>query len=157
MDYEKLIFVCIRSIQRIIIKHVLAVARDEICKVLDLHTLSAHLWNVVWPLLKHGLWKVIVFDGLRSIPCIIIKHLLAAARYEICKVLDLHTFSYIWTCFNSIGKRHGLMHILDVVLVDKNLCNSMKRTLANVYFISMQCFLNHVSYIFDWFSNAGLH
>ena len=90
----KLLFcVGFRSILRNIIKHVLVAARDEICNVLDLHTCVAHLWNVVWPWLKYGLWKVIVFVGLRSIPRIIIKHVLAAARDEICKVLDLHTFS----------------------------------------------------------------
>ena len=36
MDYEQLCFVGLSSIQRVIIKHVLAVARDEIYKVLDL-------------------------------------------------------------------------------------------------------------------------
>ena len=34
------VFVCLRSIARIIIKHVLAAAWDEIYKVLDLHTFS---------------------------------------------------------------------------------------------------------------------
>ena len=33
----------LRSVQRIIIKHVLVAARDELCKVLDLHTFAAHL------------------------------------------------------------------------------------------------------------------
>ena len=66
MDYETCRFVCtsmtrglamlkiwnmkiscfvagLRSIQCIIIRHVLAPASDEICKVLDLHTFAAHL------------------------------------------------------------------------------------------------------------------
>ena len=82
---------------------------------------------------------MIVFVCLRSIPRIIIKHVLAAAWDEIYKVLDLHTFSQLLTRFNSIGKRNGFMHILDVVLVHKPLCNFMKRTLAmvKVWFINM--------------------
>ena len=161
MDYNKCVFdsgPC--SIQSTIIKHVLACARDEICRVRIWHTVYwirkcsdcigkghglvhmkrglalSKLWimnnvvmcwssfdtayhhktrsgscqgrnmqslrfthicctsmNVVRPCLNYGLWKVIVFVGLRSIPRIIIKHVLAAARDEICKVLDLHTFS----------------------------------------------------------------
>ena len=67
MDYETCRFVCtsmkrglpvakiwimkigagLRSITCIIIKHVSATDRDEICKVLHLHTLSAPLRNVV--------------------------------------------------------------------------------------------------------------
>ena len=38
MDYETFFFAGPRSIQRIMEKHVLAVARNEIRKVLDLHT-----------------------------------------------------------------------------------------------------------------------
>ena len=131
----------VRSITCITIRHVLAAARDEICKILDLRTLSAHLWNVVWPWSKHGLWEVLFFDGLRSIQRIIRKHVLVTARNEICKVLDLHTFSEIWTCFKSIGELNGFMHMLDAVLVDKSWCNSMKRTLATikVWFINMLC------------------
>ena len=34
------------------------------------------------------------------------------------------------TCFNSIGKRDGLVHILDAVPVHKILCEYVKRTLA---------------------------
>ena len=63
---------------------------------------------------------MLVCVGLRSIPRIIIKHVLAAARDEVCKVKDLHTFSEICTCFNSMRKRNGVMHILDVVLAHKS-------------------------------------
>ena len=82
---------------------------------------------------------MIVFVGLRSIPRIIIKHVLAAARDEVYKVLYLHTSSQLLKYSNSIGKSHGFMHILDVVLVHKSLCNLMKRTLAmvKVWFINM--------------------
>ena len=84
---------------------------------------------------------MIVFVCLRSIPRIIIKHVLAAAWDEIYKVLDLHTFSQLLTRLHFIGKRNGFMHILDVVLVHKRLCNFMKRTLAlvQVWFINMLC------------------
>ena len=75
----------LRPIQCIIIRHVLAAARDEVCKVLDLHTFAAHLWSVAWPWLKYGLWRVLFFVGLRSIPRIIIKHALAAAGTKYAK------------------------------------------------------------------------
>ena len=82
---------------------------------------------------------MIVVVCLRSIPRIIIKHVLAAAWDEIYKVLELHTFSQLLTRFNFIGKRNGCMHILDVLLVHKRLCNFMRRTLAlvKVWFINM--------------------
>ena len=47
------------------------------------------------------------------------------------------------TCFNTIGKRIGLVHIWDVVLVQKILCEYVKRDLAmvKVWFINMVCVL----------------
>ena len=58
----------------------------------------------------------------------------------------------------SIGKHNGFMHLLDAVLVHKSLCSFMKRTLVvKVWFISMLCFVFYISYVFDCFSNAGLH
>ena len=82
---------------------------------------------------------MIAFVGLRSIPRIIIEHVLAAARDEIYKVLDSQTCSQLLTCFNSIGKRNGCMQMLDVVLVHERLCNFMKRTwaLVKVWFINI--------------------
>ena len=101
---------------------------------------------------------MIVLVGLCSIPRIVIKHVLAAARDEIYKVLDLHTFSQLLTCFNSIGKRNAFMHILDVVLVHTRLCNFMTRTLAlvKVWFVNMLCVL-YMFIHFHWFSSARLH
>ena len=84
------VVVGLRSIPRIMIKHVLAVARDEICKVVDLHTcfikferasipsvnvmvlcicwilclftqVYATLYNALWPWLKYGLSTCSVF------------------------------------------------------------------------------------------------
>ena len=56
--------------------------------------------------------------GLRSIQCIITRRVLGCARDELCNVIDLRTFFFyiIRTCFNSIGKRNGLVHMLDAVL-----------------------------------------
>ena len=71
--------------------------------------------------------------GLRSIQCIIIRHVLACARNGVCKTIDVHTcFFFMSTCFNSIGKRNGLVHLFDVVPVHPNLCEHMKRSLAMV-------------------------
>ena len=98
-----------------------------------------------------------VLVGLRSILRIIIKHFLAAARDEIYKVLHLHTFSQLLTCFNSIGKRNMFMHILDVVLVHTRLCNFMKRTLAlvKVWFVNMLFFFVHFIRFFIGFLMLG--
>ena len=107
MEYENWICVAgLRSIQCIIIKHVLAAARDEICKVVDVHTCAAHLWSMVWPWLNYGLWKVMFCVGLCSIPRIIIKHLLVAARDEICNIIDLHIF-----CCTSMKRSLALVKL----------------------------------------------
>ena len=44
-------------------------------------------------LVKLWIMKSVVFVGLRSIPRIIIKHSLASARDEICKIVHLHALS----------------------------------------------------------------
>ena len=50
-------------------------------------------------------------------------------------------FTHIWTCFNSIGKLHGFMHMLDAVLVHKSWCNSMKRIVAVVKVCFSTCYV----------------
>ena len=63
--------------------------------------------------------------GPDRIPHMIIKHVLACARDEICSVGELHIFKSLLTCVNSVGKQNGLVHRLHAMLVHSLRCKYM--------------------------------
>ena len=83
---------CIRSITCIIIKYVLAGARDEICNVLDLHIFCICMKRC-FAMVKAWIIRISFLCWYSFHTAYHKTKVLAVSRNEICNALDLHTFS----------------------------------------------------------------
>ena len=70
--------------------------------------------------------------GLGSIHYIIMKHVSACARDELCTAGELQLLEHLLTCLNFISKQNGLVHLLYAMPVRSFVCKCLKRILVLV-------------------------